>query len=190
MSPKSELQFEEIRAEKIGLIKNSALKLFAENGYESTSIAQIAKDAGISKGLMYNYFSSKEDLLKEILIGGLLNFTNLLQVENIDKIKKEEIEFFITENISLLKQKPEFYKLYFSLAFQPKVFKALEKEIMEIFSEIINVLLNYYTQKGEAQPYVKARFLFAIFDGIGIHYISDLENFPIDEVGDMILEML
>jgi len=190
MAPRTEQQFEKIRNEKIDLIKHTALKLFAENGYESASIAQIAKEAGISKGLMYNYFSSKEELLKEILIGGLLNFTKLLQIDNIDKIKKSEIEFFITENIKLLKQKPEFYKLYFSLAFQSKVFKALEQEIMEIFGEIVNVLVNYYTQKGEKQAYVKARFVFAVFDGIGIHYISDLDNFPIDEVENMILDML
>ncbi|MDV7394640.1 helix-turn-helix domain-containing protein, partial [Arthrospira platensis SPKY1] len=44
-----------------------ALELFAEKGFASTSISQIAKEAGISKGLMYNYFESKEQLLHEII---------------------------------------------------------------------------------------------------------------------------
>ncbi len=190
MSPRTEKQFEEIRNEKVELIKSTALKLFSENGYESTSISKIATSAGISKGLMYNYFSGKEELLKEILIGGLTNFTQLLVVQNPKNIKKSELEKFITENINLLKQKPEFYKLYFSLAFQPIVFKSLENEFMNIFGKLISVLVEYYTQKAEKNPYVKARFLFAVFDGIGIHYISDTENFPIDEVGSMIIKML
>jgi len=38
---------------------NTALQLFENNGYESTSISKIALTAGVSKGLMYNYFPSK-----------------------------------------------------------------------------------------------------------------------------------
>jgi len=38
---------------------NTVLQLFANNGYESTSISKIALTAGISKGLMYNYFRAK-----------------------------------------------------------------------------------------------------------------------------------
>jgi len=190
MVPRTEKQFEEIRNEKVELIKATALKLFAKDGYENTSISKIASSASISKGLMYNYFKSKEELLKEILIGSLTNFTQLLIVKDPNNIKKSELKKFIIDNINLIKQKPEFYKLYFSLAFQPKVFKSLEDEFKGIFGKLISVLVEYYTQKGEKNPYFKARFLFAVFDGIGIHYISDIENFPIDGIKDIVLEIL
>ncbi|MDR1542801.1 MAG: TetR/AcrR family transcriptional regulator, partial [Prevotellaceae bacterium] len=64
--PRTQVQYEKIRNEKRQLIKQTALSLFAENGYETTSISEIAKKAGISKGLMYNYFTSKEELLQII----------------------------------------------------------------------------------------------------------------------------
>ena len=41
----------------------AALDLFAQNGFEATSISQVAKSAGISKGSIYLYFRSKEDLI-------------------------------------------------------------------------------------------------------------------------------
>lgn len=41
----------------------AALDLFAQNGFEATSISQVAKSAGISKGSVYLYFRSKEDLI-------------------------------------------------------------------------------------------------------------------------------
>ncbi|PLX21155.1 MAG: hypothetical protein C0599_08290 [Salinivirgaceae bacterium] len=47
-------------------IVDAAITLFGENGFHNTSISQIAKNAGVSKGLMYNYFESKEELLKYI----------------------------------------------------------------------------------------------------------------------------
>lgn len=43
------------------------LKLFSRQGYHATSIRKIARAAGITEGLIYHYFSSKEDLLKKIV---------------------------------------------------------------------------------------------------------------------------
>ena len=65
MSPRTKQQFEDIREEKRSLIMKVALELFAEEGYHNTSISKIASRAGISKGLLYNYFDSKEDLIKD-----------------------------------------------------------------------------------------------------------------------------
>ncbi|MER7011846.1 TetR/AcrR family transcriptional regulator [Saccharopolyspora sp. NPDC000359] len=43
-----------------------ATRLFAEQGYELTSVQQIVDAAGVTKGAMYHYFGSKDDLLYEI----------------------------------------------------------------------------------------------------------------------------
>ena len=190
MSPRTEQQFEEIRAEKALLIKQTALELFAENGYNTTSISQIAKKAGISKGLMYNYFKSKEDLLTSIIIGGMQSFLDLLKVKDLKNIQKQELVAFIETNLNLIKSNSHYYKLYFSLAFQASTYNILEQEIKQIFEQIFSVFIQYYTQKGEQKPFAKTRFLLATFDGVGIHYLSDIETFPIDEINEMIIDLL
>ncbi|MBB5774073.1 TetR/AcrR family transcriptional regulator [Nonomuraea jabiensis] len=43
-----------------------ATRLFAERGFESTSVQEIVVAAGVTKGAMYHYFDSKDDLLHEI----------------------------------------------------------------------------------------------------------------------------
>ncbi|MGH8867807.1 MAG: TetR/AcrR family transcriptional regulator [Actinomycetes bacterium] len=45
---------------------DAATRLFAERGFESTSVQQIVAAAGVTKGAMYHYFGSKDDLLYEI----------------------------------------------------------------------------------------------------------------------------
>lgn len=50
------------REEKEQLILNSAEKMFSQLGYENTKMENIADNIGISKGLVYFYFSSKENL--------------------------------------------------------------------------------------------------------------------------------
>lgn len=41
----------------------TALRLFVEQGYDETSIAQIAREAGVSQRTLFRYFGTKEDLL-------------------------------------------------------------------------------------------------------------------------------
>ncbi|WP_433433422.1 TetR/AcrR family transcriptional regulator [Nonomuraea sp. CA-141351] len=43
-----------------------ATRLFAERGFEGTSVQQVVVAAGVTKGAMYHYFDSKDDLLHEI----------------------------------------------------------------------------------------------------------------------------
>jgi AcrR family transcriptional regulator len=49
-------------ATKAALLK-SAARLFAEQGYEATTVRDIARDAGVGERTFYRYFASKEDLL-------------------------------------------------------------------------------------------------------------------------------
>ncbi len=46
---------------------DTALALFAEGGYDRTSIKDLAQAAGVAQGLVYHYFASKEDLLLAVI---------------------------------------------------------------------------------------------------------------------------
>ena len=51
------------RGEKRPLILRAATEVFAEEGFNSVTVAAIADRAGIGKGTVYEYFSSKDELL-------------------------------------------------------------------------------------------------------------------------------
>lgn len=48
-------------------ILSGALKVFSEKGYDKTTISDIAKELGISQGLCYRYYSSKEEIYEAAL---------------------------------------------------------------------------------------------------------------------------
>ena len=48
-------------------ILRTATDLFSEKGYHELTMEEIAEEIGVSKGTIYNYFSSKENLYLEIL---------------------------------------------------------------------------------------------------------------------------
>ncbi|MEU8838034.1 helix-turn-helix domain-containing protein [Streptomyces roseus] len=61
----------------VASIFDTAMRLFAEQGYEATTIAQIAKDAGISQRSLFRYFGTKEDIVcgEQEELGELLRAT-------------------------------------------------------------------------------------------------------------------
>lgn len=67
MSRLNEGQMENIKKERKEQIMRAAIKVFAANGFKQTKVSLIAKEAGISHGLVYHYFNSKEEVLYESL---------------------------------------------------------------------------------------------------------------------------
>lgn len=69
-------------------ILTSAKALFTEKGFHNTKMNEIAVNAGVGKGTLYEYFSSKQDIFDEFCIENV----NLMR-EEIEKISNEEITF-------------------------------------------------------------------------------------------------
>jgi TetR/AcrR family fatty acid metabolism transcriptional regulator len=53
-------------ADKRSLILDAAVRVFARSGYHTSRVGDIAEEAGVAHGLLYHYFSSKEDVLATI----------------------------------------------------------------------------------------------------------------------------
>jgi len=54
-------------AERRALIEQAAARLFAERGYELTTVADISAAAGVSKPMLYRHFESKKELMMKLL---------------------------------------------------------------------------------------------------------------------------
>lgn len=68
------------------LILQVATEVFAERGFNETTISQIARKAKISEGSIYNYFESKEDLLFSIPEERMENFLSGIH-ESVEELR-------------------------------------------------------------------------------------------------------
>lgn len=73
-----------------------ALRLFSMQGYEKTTVSEIAKASGVAKGLVYYYFSSKEEILEAVA-----NYVCSRHVDRLHK-KLESSRFDFFERLLLL----------------------------------------------------------------------------------------
>ena len=60
-------KFQRRKDDRPAEITAAALAAFAENGYAATRVDDVAKRAGVSKGLLYLYFKTKEELFKAVI---------------------------------------------------------------------------------------------------------------------------
>lgn len=150
MSPRTPKQFKEIRDEKVNLIMEVALEHFAGEGYYRTTINHIARHARISKGLMYNYFESKEALLKAIVHKSVNEIYHHFDIDMDGYLSANELEIFIRKLDQMLKEKKSFWRLLFQLLSQ----KDVRDQFLNAFTEPDSLLHpghepgdNYYPGK-------------------------------------------
>ncbi|WP_309120073.1 TetR/AcrR family transcriptional regulator [Paenibacillus sp.] len=105
MTPMNDEQLEKIRNDRRQQIISAALRTFAENGIRLTKIGMIAAEAGVSHGLVYHYFESKEEVLHESLAWAMEGADELfrevraLPLTPLEKVKTF-VKFALTEGNS------------------------------------------------------------------------------------------
>ncbi|MDC4224197.1 MAG: TetR/AcrR family transcriptional regulator [Candidatus Manganitrophus sp.] len=89
-----------------------SLRLFSANGYDATSIRDIAKEAGITEGLIYHYFQGKKDLLKAIVQESVCDGVVFEQIAQIESLPIEEAVLKIGAHLlENLRNRKEIFKL-------------------------------------------------------------------------------
>lgn len=188
MSPRSAKQFDDIRKQKRELILDSALELFAENGFHATSISQIAKKAEISKGLIYNYFESKNEILSEIIKVAFDSIYSNWDLNRDGVLTEDEFIYFIRQSFKIMREKMEFWKLYMSLMLQPKVAESLKHDYGNETQAIFKLFYQFIVSSGSKDPESDMLAITALLKGAFITAIAAPEFFPPEKLDDKIIK--
>lgn len=187
MSPRTEKQNKAIRQKMERLIIASALELFAEDGYNGTSMQSIARKAGVSKGNLYNYFEGKQQLLEAVLMNGLNQVAELFDDPSTEILTENEFEIVIRENFKMIRPNKVFLKLYYNLFAQPKVQLLFTKIFAPFLEQYIKIFDAYYKKKGDKNPNATALLLGSVLDGVSLGYLMMGDAYPLDEIVDQII---
>jgi AcrR family transcriptional regulator len=182
MSPRTEIQYEQIRSEKRKLIMDIALEVFAEKTFQGASISMIAERAKISKGLLYNYFESKEALLKEIINLGVQDMWKFFDPNHDGVLTKEEFIFFIKKSFDVVKENINYWKLYTAIMFQPDVVELIKDDYNSIQDYYIKLSFELFGRCGINDPESELLLFSAMLKGAIIQYVAMPDVFPIDKL--------
>ncbi len=150
-------------------IMDAALELFASEGYAHCSIAQLAKHAGISKGLMYNYFESKEALLVALIEEGLDDILSDIDLDHKGILSPGEMEAIIRKSFASIRENQSFWTLYISIILQPRVKEFLQgKPFIHMMERYGPMMMGYFVEMGFEDPALEMLTFSAMLEGFGV----------------------
>lgn len=170
---KNEIQREERKAQ----IVNTALNLFSQNGFHAVSVNAIAKACNMSKGLLYNYFESKEALLDYILKDYAREIFKRLELTKNGILTKAEFEFFVRSIYRMVKENPRYYKLIFALSFQDNISHKLAEISTAMIPLNFELLNTFFITKGCEDPESEVLMFSSTLKGLLLQVVM-IYDFP------------
>ncbi|MBA4544337.1 MULTISPECIES: TetR/AcrR family transcriptional regulator [Thermoactinomyces] len=173
---------QEMTERTIQKLVDAGIVLFAKYGYSNTSVDQIVKEAGLSKGAFYAHFATKEDFLMKVLRDGISfyfeDLRELLTQENRDLV--DDFVKFSTDMVVKTYEKGFSAVLLHSAMtcqYLPQVQQELAKQ-MEEWRQDLTQFIEAMRKEGLIGSPLDARTLataaMALFNGYNMqHYIDD-----------------
>jgi AcrR family transcriptional regulator len=188
MTPRSEKELERIRAARRDTILDAALAQFAGHGFHAASIDRIARAAGVSKGLVYNYFDGKEHLLAAVF----LRFIEELEHELSEFWERADspdaIDEFIEGSFAVALRNKERWRLYMSLFMQPTIPESIRHTMTGYMRRALGGMERYLLKAGIKNAEAEAWLLSATLDGIFLYYLIDEQHCPLEKISSILIE--
>jgi AcrR family transcriptional regulator len=184
--PRTKEQNIAIRQKTRAKIINSSMKLFGQNGFDRTSVNAIAKEAQISKGLIYNHFETKEDIVKGI-VDMLMEIGEKMVIPNVSfESPQHHLKHIIDNFFQLISQESEMLRWMLPMSFQIERFPFVTEVMARKTKGIIAITQNLFSEIGYEDPDQEAWFFGAIFDGISMDQLL-VPNYDLQKMNSYIL---
>jgi AcrR family transcriptional regulator len=185
--PRTAEQNEQIRQATRTAIVEAAMTCFAQNGYAHTSIRQIAAQAGVSTGLMYHYFESKEALLEAVFENCMAILSGVL----VDAYRQAEpgqrISSLLRAMFAMLEEDRDFWALFQLLRSQPSITAVVGDAFRRWTRRLRNLFTVELRGAGRAEPEIDALILYSLIEGTIQQYLLDPDEYPLDMVAERIV---
>jgi len=155
-------------------ILDAALKVFAKRGFRGATIREIASEAGVAEGTIYNYFGSKKDLL--ISIPGQLGALPMTTIADVAlKVAQPDAKYYegflrtiVSQGMKRLAENKDFLKVLLSTlpTMDEKTMEEYIKRTPLYFSGVMEEFLKTGIEKGvfrEMNTAIVARAFIGLF---------------------------
>ena len=159
-----------IAPEKRERLLCEAARLFAERGFESADMAELARRASVAKGSIYNYFENKEDLYLHVCRDGLTRsrravFSGLDPSWDIYR----QVEHIFFRGARFAREHPEYVRLYLNVSaagmerFAEQLSMEVEKPTADHLKELIRREQRAGRVRSDLDPRLGALFINSLY---------------------------
>ncbi|PZM67634.1 TetR/AcrR family transcriptional regulator [Paenibacillus dendritiformis] len=188
--PRTHKENERIRQMAKEKIRIAAMELFMKQGYHATSIEDVAKHANISKGLLYNYYKGKEELLSTMIQARIDELIQVMEAASSQESPAEQLKHIVEGAINNVQQKPEVFQFYLHLQTQPEsdeVLSKYSKLLIEESARQFHLQCEMFENLGVKEPRKRSLYFSSVLQGLMLMISTYPEQFPVEEMKAQII---
>jgi TetR/AcrR family fatty acid metabolism transcriptional regulator len=164
-------------SDKRGRILDAAIKVFAERGFHSATVAEIARAAGVADGTIYLYFKGKDDLLLRLFDEKMTELLEEARREIAhEKTAPARLRRFIQLHLALVERNPDLAAvLIVELRQSAQFLKAADRQKLAAYVDLIAEIVRAGQESGElldiVSPAIAKRAVFGALDELALGYL-------------------
>ena len=183
------------RNDKYHRILEAAAKVFANQGFHQSTVAQIAKEAGVADGTIYLYFKNKDDILVQFFSHRTKQVFDRFQAE-VDRANSslDKLRYLIHSHLTEFQQDRDGAILYqVETHSNNRLAEAQIKEMSKMYRDIISEIIEHGQQEGTIRKdlYVGLvkRFIIGAVDEVINTWIHADGDYDLVSMADPLVEL-
>jgi AcrR family transcriptional regulator len=187
---------EELKNRRETQITRAAYEIIAKNGYENITVQDIADHAGFSKGIVYYYFKSKDDVMVSLfnsIIGVIDNRFAEVRRENPDP--RQQLENVIRISLDIINEHIEFYRVimvFWTHVHHKQFMREINAKLFSHWRREIEKILKLGVDRGVFTPglavSLTASAIIARVLGVSLQYIFDPSAFDLGVMRERVVQ--
>lgn len=162
-------------------LKEVAMRLFGEKGYEGTALSEIAKEVGVKTPAIYAFFENKEDLFMTVFREAMQSYNTYIQeLSEEQKVlsAQESLRGILSRQYEFYQKSPEASKIVLRYVVFPPAF--LKETIEEAFLEsdaMLTKIIEQFISKGMEEGVIRDQSVqlltdafLNLMDGLSMQY--------------------
>jgi AcrR family transcriptional regulator len=164
-----------MRHEKVDVIYQAAVEVFAECGFDQAKMDEIAQAAGVAKGTIYYHFDSKEELFVGLMNEGMDNLISCVRrmVEGKES-SAEQMSALIEAHVRFFMQNGKLAKLVLSEAFGSRERQRQFRLKIREYLKLIETILRRGNETGEFSVHRPEEVASSIFGAVSVLALQKL----------------
>lgn len=187
----------DVAAERKNQIVRATVECITKFGYHNFSMQDVAKTAGVSKGIIHYYFLNKDDLMMSVLDKVAGDIEAVLKSDMLESDSPEKrLRVFMSVVFDVVRNTREYYQVNMDFWTQINQKAEVRKIIASHYAEFRHTAKKVIDEGIAAGDFkVKsssqyAAYMIAVIDGLSLQYLFDSDAFNYDEIVTNTTEMI
>jgi AcrR family transcriptional regulator len=173
-------------------ILEGSIAAFAKKGYYAASMEDVAASAGVSKGLPYFYFHSKEELLVRALRERVAHLFEVGSAIDAQAPPGDRLAAVVNALVARVRREPDVFRLYLSLSLEKSLSRAAARALRELGTPLDGYLAatrRIFEDLGSPDPALDALIFRSSLLGIFLRFSRAMEEIPLEALCSRLVEL-